>query len=109
MVSAEKSRSKLKKYDVLAVVSLFYKFSWRVFDFSQWQHGIALTEQNKDLIQISLRSFLVIPILLYIPRAREIVACPAFLLMVSFRAIPSLPAVISVFWCFSHACAIVAL
>lgn len=97
MVSAEKSRSKLKKYNVLAVVSLFYKFSWRVFEFSQWQHGIALTEQTKDPIQISLRRFLIITILLYIPRAREIVACPAFLLVVTFRAIPSLPAIISVF------------
>lgn len=65
MVSAEKSRSKLNTY-VLAPVSLFYKFSWRVFEFFHWQCGIALIEQTEDVIKDSLKSFLVTITWLYI-------------------------------------------
>lgn len=45
MVSAEKSRSKLKKFDSCSIILQIFL---RVFDFFSWQRGIALTEQDQQ-------------------------------------------------------------
>lgn len=61
-----------------------------LFEFSQWQPGVASPEQTKDLAGTSFfKNFFS-----YDTGAREIVA---FLLVVTFRTIPSLPTIILFF------------
>lgn len=64
-----------------------------LFEFSQCQPSIASAEKTKCLAGTSFsKNFFS-----YNPGAREVVACSACLSVVTFRAIPSLPAVILFF------------